>query len=50
MLDFLLKKKVLMTKFDSLVLAEPDITFNEFAALQLHIIKLYHVLMKSMFV
>ena len=26
-----------------------DMTFNEFAVLQLHVMKLYYVIMKSMF-
>ena len=30
--------------------AEQDMTLNEFAVLQLHVMKLYYVLMKSTFI
>ena len=47
MLDFLLAIKDFKEKIDSMDAAEQDMTLNEFAVLQLRVMKLYYVLMKS---
>ena len=50
MLDFFIKNEDFKDKVDSLDVAELDITFNELAAHQVHVIKLYYVLTKSLFI
>ena len=47
---FLIEDKSFKEKVDSMVVLELDVTFNEFGVLQLHVMKLYNVLMKSMFI
>ena len=49
MLDYQLAKKF-KEKVDSMSVVEQGMTPNEFAVLQLHVIKLYYVLRKSTFI
>ena len=47
MLDFFINNKNF--KFDSMGVLELDVIFNESAVLQLHVTRLYYMLMKPMF-
>ena len=48
MLDFLSTIKILK-KFDSMGVLEQDVIFSKFEVLQLHVMKLCYIPMKSMF-
>ena len=46
---FFINNKNLKEKVDSMGVLKLDVTFNGFAVLQLHVIRLYYVLMTSTF-